>query len=98
VVSARDRPVTLTSAHESVKFSRGLGVQMDNNRRSEAADAAALATGDGAAFIVFPSRGVLPPYGEFRARVVVVSDMPGEYFDALRCVLYTGSHTTAFAW
>ena len=29
--------------------------------------------------------GVLPAYGEFRAVVTLVSNMPGEYFDTLRC-------------
>ena len=75
----------LGDAHERVAFSRGLGVQMAATRAAHDADAAALASGAGAAFVVWPSRGTLPPYGEFRVVVTAVSDMPGEYFDALRC-------------
>ena len=58
---------------------------MAATRAARDADAAALASGAGAAFVVWPSRGTLPPYGEFRVVVTAVSDMPGEYFDALRC-------------
>ena len=54
-------------------------------RGARDADAAALASGAGAAFVVRPSRGTLPLYGEFRVVVTAVSDMPGEYFDALCC-------------
>ena len=75
----------LGDAHERAAFSRGLGVQMAATRAARDADAAALASGAGAAFVVWPSRGTLPPYGEFRVVVTAVSDMPGEYFDALRC-------------
>jgi len=80
-----DAPVTLSAEHEKVSFSRGLGVQMHATRSAHEADAEALKSGDGVAFVVYPSSGILPPYGEFRAIVTVVSDMPGEYFDALRC-------------
>ena len=80
-------PVTLSAEHEKVAFSRGLGVQMHAARSAHEADAEALKSGDGVAFVVYPSHGILPPYGEFRAIVTVVSDMPGEYFDALRCLV-----------
>ena len=51
---AGGRPV-LKADHERVAFSRGLGAQMDATRRANEADAAALAAGNGAAVVVYPS-------------------------------------------
>lgn len=81
---AGGRP-TLKADHERVAFSRGLGVQMDATRQTKDADAAALSKGTGAAVLIYPSSGMLSPNGEFRATVTLISNMPGEYFDTLRC-------------
>ena len=75
----------LRADHEKIAFSRGLGVQMDATRRSQEADASALSSGNGAAVVVYPMSGTLPPHGEYRATITLVSNMPGEYFDVLRC-------------
>jgi hypothetical protein len=73
----------LSDAHERMSFSRGAGVKMAAHRAALEADALALASGQGAAFVCYPAAGTLPPYGEFRCVVTLVSDMPGEYFDRL---------------
>jgi hypothetical protein len=80
---AGSRPV-LGTEHERVAFSRGLGVQMEATRRAHDADASALSKNNGAAVLIYPSVGILPPHGEFRAILTLVSNMPGEYFDTLR--------------
>ena len=73
-----DAPVTLSAEHEEVSFSRASAFRCTRPGAHEA-DAEALKSGDGVAFVVYPSSGILPPYGEFRAIVTVVGRHAGEY-------------------
>lgn len=78
----------LDNAHEPrAVYQSEMGKAHVAQRLDAKEDQGVLGAGNGAAFAVFPSSGVLPPWGVVAVTVSAFNEMPGVYLDELECVL-----------
>ena len=78
------RSVLLGDGHEKTQQYRSKnGRAHTENKTQNKIDQATLRAGRGAAFVITPSVGALPPWGSITVDVISCNDMPGTYRDEL---------------
>ena len=88
VVTENNKMILTPHEDGSNKFHSVEGKKFLNNRDTKKENSQFLQSGLGCTFIMEPSSGFLPPWGQQIIKVKSYNDMPGIYNDSVSCKIY----------